>query len=205
MRYFLFVIAFASCAYAHAQEQVVVKPDARPIYIRIESAEPVAVPEVAAPKVQLDTKADRVAALEKELSDLKKELEFLRASKQVELFNIDEPDDAPAAYSAYPTRASRSNWNMGGIAMTNSNLIRHLMGEIGSPQHGGKFNRDYLNYLATLPDGNARLRALHSDDHNHTVRWSYVGGKPEAATVRVSAPASAPTYCPTGTCPLKRR
>lgn len=199
MRYLIVLIAVLYCDYANAQ--VVVKPNERPIYIRIESSDTQQSQEVTAPSVE-SGEADRIKALEAEVAELKRLLQFQQASQQIEIFKpeVKELVTVPS-FTAYPTRAQRQNWNMGGIPLTNSNLIKHLMGEIGSPQHGGKFNRDYLNYLATLPDGNSRLRALHSDDHDHVVRWDYVGGKPEQT---VAKPVKAPTYCPTGKCPNVR-
>lgn len=198
MRYTVFIILTVLVG-SYAEAQVVVKPDSRPVYIRIESQPAQQSQEVTAPRVQLGVEASQVATLQREIAELKKEVEFLKASKQVELFAVEPPEDVMPKFAPYPSKPARRLWDMGGISQTNANLIKHLMGEIGSPQHGGKFNRDYLNYLATLPDGNAKLRALHSDDHDNVVRWGYVGGEPEPI---VSVPASQPAYCPQGgNCP----
>ena len=105
------------------------------------------------------------------------------------------------ARQPYPTSPSFRNWNMGGLSMTTGNMIRHLMGEIGNTQHGGRFELGYLEYLASLPDGNARLRALHSDDHDNRVRWDIVNGDNVPKAVGNRAATRRATMCPGGYCP----
>jgi len=200
LRYILLIGFTFLCQPALAQ--VVVKPDARPIYIRIDSSPVETSSEVTSSKAESGASTNRVAELEKEVKELRALLEY-RQKLKVPVIDV-EPE--MPKFAPYPTTPAARHWNMGNIPMTNANLIRHLMGEIGDPQHRGRFSREYLQYLASLENGNARLRALHSDDHDNVIRNGYVPGPPRSsfkATQRTVTEGGWTTVCPSGNCPRR--
>ncbi|MCH2132013.1 MAG: hypothetical protein MK179_22970 [Pirellulaceae bacterium] len=73
------------------------------------------------------------------------------------------PPKALAIEGGYPTRGSW--WTVGGRHPEKEPMVRHLS---GGP-HKNKFSLDWLNSL-----DRAQLHALHSDDHENRVQWTYV-------------------------------
>ncbi len=65
----------------------------------------------------------------------------------------------PPPIREYNTARQRRNWSFPG-PRSRVNLINHLMGRTGDPQHGGKFSEAVLRTLSFT-----ELENLHSNDH----------------------------------------
>ena len=95
-----------------------------------------------------------------------------------------------------PRYPVRGGWFTGpnGYMIGREAMIAHLQ----SGEHYGKFNPNWLNTLS-----NEEVQSLHSDDHQHKVKWQYVI-RPKQP-VQVIAPTYQQQYydpsCPNGQCP----
>lgn len=201
MRYFL-LISMMCCYAVYADAQVAVRPGSGQTIIIIKGTDEGA--------KESGSEVPTISAEDKRLAELEAKLDAVIA--QLALMNVEPaepksttvqaPEPEMPKYAPYPTLPVRRYWIIIGVHESTPVLIHHLMTH---PEHKGKFNREYLNYLGSLPQGNAMLKALHSDDHEGAVRWGYIGGEGDCSVqpIQSAKPAKQVRYinCPNGRCP----
>lgn len=102
--------------------------------------------------------------------------------------------DIPIRQSQARSQNKSIGYPIRGSWWTGCSDWRHLT----QGEHKGKFDTNWLKTLS-----NSEIQSLHSDDHEHQVKWAYVN-KASATSQKASSHFQVRRgsfYCPTGNCP----